>query len=277
MTTPQEEIARLREIYSKSPRRDTFNAIIYGDIGTGKTTLLGTCRKPVLIHSFDPGGTTVLRDQIEEGSVIVDDRFEAETPDAPRMARLWDQEYSRLKESGVFDLIGTYAIDSMTTWAQCVMYEVMRQQGRAGTVNVSGQKDKQGNKLYTGVPQQNDWMPQMQILENSIKDFLGLPCDCVLIGHDDISKDDVSGKMYAHLMITGKLSKRVPLLFDEVYVTQTKESPDGTSYYLQTQPQGIYKARSRLSRKGLLDKYEPADIKHILKKVGYSTDDKPLL
>ena len=110
-----------------------------------------------------------------------------------------------------------------------------------------------------------------------MRDFVALPCDCILIGHDDVMKDESSGKMFSGLMITGKLSRRVPLLFDEIYCALTKETSKGIEYQLLTRATGMYQARSRLGKGGELDLYEKPDIKGILKKVGFSTDDKPLI
>ena len=264
------EADRLRDMYREDSHKDTFNALIYGASGTGKTTLLKTCRKPVLVHSFDPGGTVVLRDEIEQGSILVDTRFEYEDPTKPIAAKLWDNEYHRLKKLGFFDHIGTYALDSVTTWAQCVMYDILKQQGRSGKVSVTG-------KSYVGIPQKNDWMPQMIVMENAIRDFLALPCDIILIGHDTMDKDEVTGKMYSSIMITGQLKKRVPLLFQEIYYSMVKETSAGLDYQLLTRATGMYQARTRLGKGGELETYEKPDIKHILRKVGLPTDDKPTI
>jgi len=251
------EAEKLKKMYADDPRSKTFNGIVYGGIGTGKTSLLKTCRKPLHVDSFDPGGTKVL-DGVEE--IYKDTRFEVENPSKPSMAKLWDEEYSRRKKMGYFDSLGTYVIDSMTTWAQCIMYEVMKKAGRSG-----------------GQPFQNDWLPQMTIIENALRDFVSLPCDCILIGHDDSDKDEATGRMFVGLMITGKLKRRVPLLFDEIYCAQTKETSAGIQYQLLTRATGMYQARTRLGKGGELDTYEEPDIKKILKKVGYDTADKPLL
>jgi len=273
------EAQKLRTMYNEDPRRDTFNAVIYGGLGTGKTSLLRTCRKPVLVHSFDPGGTTVLQEEIDNGSILADIRFEIEDPTRPTAAKLWDGEYDRLKRLGFFNHLGTYALDSVTTWAQCVMYDILKQQGRSGRVKLNAKivKDGKTRTTYVGVPQENDWMPQMIVMENAIRDMLSLPCDVILIGHDDVVKDNVTGKMESSLMITGKLKKRVPLLFQEIYYATTKETSAGTIYQLLTQRTGSYQARTRLGKGGELDKYEAPDIKGILRKVGMSTDDKPAL
>jgi len=267
------EAEKLKQMYEDDPRSKTYNGIVYGGLGTGKTRSLGTARKPVLIHSFDPGGTIVLEDLIKTGDVIVDTRFEVEDPKMPTSFKEWDEVYHDLKRKGMFDHIGTFAIDSATTWAQCAMFEVLRMQGRAGDIRAAG--GKSGG--FLGVPHQNDWLPQMAILENAMRDFVALPCDCILTGHDDADKDEITGQMFVHLMITGKLQKRVPLLFDEIYHANTEETSEGLIYRFLTRKTGLYQARTRLGKGGELDMYEEPDFKNILRKVGMSTEDKPRL
>jgi len=265
------EAEKLKKLYDNDPRSSSFNAIIYGGTGSGKTSLLRTCRLPLHVDSFDPGGSKVLQgeailngvtypDEMSRGNIVVDSRFEVEEPAKPAAAKLWDEEFHRRKKMGYFDHIGTYVIDSMTTWAQDIMYEIIKKAGRGG-----------------GQPFQNDWLPQMTVIENALRDIISLPCDCILLGHDNADKDEATGKMFISLMITGKLVRRVPLLFDEMYVAMTKETSKGIEYQLLTQKTGLYQARSRLANRGQLETYEVPDIKNILKKTGWNTDDKPSL
>ena len=163
-----------------------------------------------------------------------------------------------MKRSGFFDTVGTFVIDSITTWAQCALNTVLKKAGRPG-----------------GVPQQNDWFPQMILLENAIRDFISLPCNCILIGHDAVTKDEVSGSVSRDLMITGKLVRRIPLLFDEIYFAINKRTPHGIEYYFATQGTSQYQARSRLGAGGLLDELEAPDFKAIMRKVGLSAEDMP--
>ena len=251
------EAEKLKQMYEDDPRSKSFNAIIYGGLGTGKTSLLKTCRRPVHVDSFDPGGTKVLED---EKDILVDTRFEVEDPFYPKAIKLWDEEYHRRKRMNYFSYLGTYAIDSATTWMQTAMYEVLKKAGRAG-----------------GTPFQQDWLPQMTMLENAMRDMASLPCDCILICHDDYDKDDATGRMFIGIMVTGKLKRRIPLLFDEIYCAMTKETSKGIEYQLLTRPTGLYQARTRLGKGGELDTYEKPDIKNILRKVGMNTDDRPSL
>lgn len=264
----QKEAEDMRRRYAENPRNDSFNLIVHGPIKTGKTSLLRTCRFPLLVHSFDPNGTVVLRDLEASGDAILDTRFEEEDPYAPTAARLWEKEFLYLRRIGFFNHVGTYAIDSMTTWSQCIMYEVIKL--------AAGKASKVKPREIGGAPQEQDWLPQMQFIENYMRLFLSLPCDCILLGHSDQPKDrDGNAVGDEGLMITGKLRQRIPALFSEIYYLRIKDFKTGERELL-TQPTYGIQAGSRLSGKeGLLDKYEPADIKKIMKKVGLSTADKP--
>lgn len=254
------EAQRIMDFYDSDPRVETFNAVIYGGLGVGKSFLLRSCRHPVLVHSFDPGGQKTNRDVIKPGWFMVDTRFEVEDPKNPKVLKLWDDEYFRLKRSGLFDHLGTFVLDSGTTWAQCAMYFVLQKAGRSGTQ-----------------PFQQDWLPQMTIMENAIRDMLNIPCDFVFIGHEDSRKDEATGRMFISLDITGKLKTRIPLMFDEIYHAQTKETSKGVERQLLTQATGLFTARSRLSKGGAIDQYEEPNIKNILKKAGLPSEDKPSL
>lgn len=253
----QKELSAIRDMYTNNSRTKTFNALIYGGMGTGKTKLLETCRKPVFDFSFDPGGTTTIRDAIAKGDIIADTRYEGEDPKNPTAADLWDKEYSRLKSGGIFNSIGTLCVDSGTTWTSAIMNYTLKKAGRVG-----------------GTPQQNDYLPTMVVMENAIKDMCSLPCDFIFICHEDSDKDEATGKMFIGPLLIGKLKYRIPILFDEVYCAMSKETSSGVNYHLLTRSTGLYKARTRLGRGGLFEMYEEQDIKKLLNKAGYDTSDK---
>lgn len=250
----------IRSMYKQSARTMSFNALVYGGMGSGKTHLLLTARRPILHISFDPGGSKTLRDEIEQGWIISDTRFEEEDPKKPKVAELWDKEYEKWKLGGLFNSIGTLAVDSGTTWASAIMNLTLKRAGRTA-----------------GTPQQNDYLPTMSVMENMVKDMCTLPCDFVFICHEDMDKDEASGKMYIGPLLIGKLRYRIPLLFDEIYSAQAKQASGGeVKYSLLTRNSGLYTARTRLGKGGLFETYEEQDIKKLLKKAGYSTDDKVL-
>jgi len=262
----KKEAEKIRRMYEEDPRNATFNAIIHGPIKVGKTSLLKTCPKPILVHSFDPGGTDVLKDMIATGEVLADTQYESEDPFKPKSCRLWEDSFNYLYQKNFFDHIGTFAIDSMTTWAQVIMYEVIR---RAALKK----KDRNPGEA----PREQDWLPQMAFIENYMRKFLSLPCNCILLGHSDQPKDregNATGDL--GIMITGKLRERVPALFSEIYYLRMKDFKAETRELLVKPVYGI-QVGTRLGSGGKLDKIEEPDIKKIMKKVGLETSDKPLI
>jgi|TARA_R100000093_G_scaffold18960_5_gene11047 hypothetical protein len=255
------EFKNIRDNYNKSRAKDYFNSLIYGYMGTGKTTILGTARKPVLIHSFDPGGEKVLVDQIKKGEVMVNSSFQHEDAKRPTTYRSWEKEFDRLRHmEGFFESIGTYALDSVTTWSEALMNAILKSNGRAA-----------------GIPQMQDYLVQINTLRDAIKLITSIPCDVILTGHVDSEKDEVTGRLTTGVMITGKLKEKLPLLMDEVYMATSKESSKGVEYSILTRNTGLYKARTRLGRNKIFDTYEEPNIKALLRKAGIDDSDKSLL
>lgn len=257
-------IEELQMMYKDSISSKYFRALVYGDSGTGKTYLSRTCRRPVLVHSFDSGGTKTVRDCIEEGWMVVDNRYETEDPKNPTAWVLWEKEYFKAKKSGLFEIFGTLVIDSATTMNQAIMNAVMKKGGHAGGIPVTGEKGKD-----------NDYVLQMTWLENAIKDLFSLPCDVIFTAHPDITTDEQK-KMFIGPLLTGQSKIRIPLMFDEMYSAQSSKTSTGIKYALLTQNSGMFRAKSRFSNKGQFKEYEEPDIKKLLKKAGYSIEDKPI-
>jgi hypothetical protein len=250
-------IAKEIELIRKAYRPDgMLRALIYGVSGVGKTYSLRTARRPIHIDSFDPNGTQSVDDCIQAGWIYADTRYEIEDPRKPTAWKLFDSEIHRRYREGYFEHISTYATD-LTSMSAAAMNQVLAEANRHG-----------------GVPQQNDWLPQMNKLENAIRFLMSMPCDIVILAHVNTVKDEIIGKLHYSPMITGKLMVRIPLMFSEIWVALTKESADGLQYRWLTQAAGSYTARTRLGKGGLFQKYEECDFKKLLKKANKSTQDK---
>lgn len=254
------EVAKLKEAYENDPRQHTFNLLLLGESGTGKTFLCRTARKPVHIDSFDPGGTKGLRDEIAKGEVIVDTSYESENPVNPGAFLSWKNTFDKRCRMGYFNHIGTYVLDSSSTWSDAIMNYILKKAGIAGEA-----------PRFT-----KDYTPQKIEIRNWIKKMLDLPCDFILTGHLEAQKDEIDGKVRMRYLTTGKGTQTIPLMFDEIWVMEPKETSSGVQYRILTQATGTYTARSRLAKKSLLAQYEETDIKKLLKKAGLPTDDKPL-
>ena len=77
--------------------------------------------------------------------------------------------------------------------------------------------------------------------------------------------------------MTGKGAIVIPLLFDEIWVLENKETSRGLDYYTVLQSTGMYLARSRLAGTGRLEAKEPTNLRAIFKKGGLSYEDKPAI
>lgn len=261
---PKEEFARLQQVYKDDERQSSFNVLLLGESGSGKTFLARTARKPVHIDSFDPGGSTSVRDLITSGDIVVDSQYESEDPTSPHAFPKWKKEFDYRVKNGYFDHIGTYIIDSSTTWSEAIMNSILKKAG------ISGQAPR-----FT-----KDYVPQKIEIRNYLRKCLDLPCDFILTGHAE-AKDDIDEQgrsiIKFRFMTTGKGVTTIPLLFDEQYFLITRRSSKGPEYKMVVQNDGIYPARSRLAGNNKLNPLEDPDIKKLLKKVGFPAEDKPKL
>lgn len=255
------EVAKLQSMYAEDQSNHSFNCLLLGESGSGKTFLMRTARKPVHIDSFDPGGAKGLDEYIRKGEVIVDSRYGNEDPKKPFAFELWKKEMAKREQLGYFEMLGTYCLDSSTTWAESIMNEILKRAGLAGAA-----------PRFT-----HDYNPQKIEIRNWLRELLALPCDFILTGHLESYKDEVTGGVSYRYATTGKGVQTIPLLFDEIWVMSPKSGSKGVDYRILTQSTGTYVARSRLAKDGLLSQYEEANIKTLLKKAKMNYDDKQLL
>ena len=245
-------------MYEEDERQHSFNALICGESGAGKTYLARTCRFPVHIDSFDPGGTQGLRDLIRSKDIIADTRFENEDPKNPTAYRLWKKTFMDRLTNGYFNYFGTYILDSATTWSDAIMNWILASASRPGEA-----------------PKwEKDYTPQKVEVRNMLQLMLNLPCDFFLMGHLESEKDEVSGKTTYRFMATGKHRTIIPLLFSEIYVMLAEsKGPTNIDRKILTAKDSLYLARTRIGA-GKFEKYEEPNIKKLLNKCNFPSNDK---
>jgi hypothetical protein len=265
--TSEEAQARLKEIrerYSQESSINNFSALIQGLPGSGKTSLAATGRLPVLIDSFDPLNTLVLRDEVKKGDVVVR-AFWNESSKNPTEYGRWEKMWDKDTSTGFIGMFGTYVIDSTSTWIDCLTWEYCRRKGRANNM-----------------PEIQDYPIIYNIIKDHIKISATQGADFILTAHLIAYQDEISGRTYSEIDTYKKLKSRIPLLFTEKYVTtakevpKTKENPSGIKHVLLTSAAGRYNASTQLGKNGIFDAEEEPNIKALLKKAGLSTEDKKI-
>ena len=268
------EAQRLQQMYVDDPKQNSFNLLLLGESGSGKTSLCATGRAPIHFDSFDPGGTKALMPEVKSGRVIVDSRWESEDPTKAAIAKplgsapgltqaypLWKKEFERRLQMGYFNHIGTYVLDSATTWSLAIMNWVLEKDG------ILGQAPR-----FT-----KDYGPQKIEIQNMIKKMLDLPCDFIMTGHLESDKDEVSGQIKYKFMTTGKAEVIIPLQFDEIWTClAAQKGMKDVEYKVLTAKNGAYPGATRIG-KDKFDTFETPNIKELLKKANRNSNDKPLL
>lgn len=256
----EKELREVQEVYEDISGMVRYNALVYGDSGTGKTWSLRTARKPVLMDVFDPGGETTLRRLLDghEG-IFADTRWQQEDASHPSAYADWESTFERRRRGDLFEGIGTYCIDSLTTWAEALMNYIQKEEGSLGDT-----------------PRQRDYLIQMRTIRDVIKVCTGLPCDFIITGHVHMVKDDVSGRTLSAPLITGKLSQRIGILFDEMYYAEAKNTREGTNYQWLTKNDGSHIAKSRLASEEEIPTHADQDFKKILRAAGLDDNDLPI-
>lgn len=255
---------KLRETYNKEHVRK-FNALVYGAIGTGKTTLITTARKPILLDSFDPNGaeTRAILPLIESGDVIVRD-YGHDRWHKPIQYAKWAKETEELKRTGFLESIGTYALDSLTSFQRSMMYHIL-------TLN------KKGIKQELNMPSQTAYGVQLNTMIDIINDIMAFPCDVIITGHITTERDQVTLEEETRLLLSGQQSEVVPTEFMEKWITRVIRGQGGEyQHKLQVKNDGKYKAETRIGG-GVFETFEDPDVKALLKKAGWDTSDKPKL
>jgi AAA domain len=248
-----------RKLYLE--KKETVSILLTGESGSGKTYLAKSAPFPVLMDSFDPGGTLSVRDEIRKGNIIPHTEFESEDPYNPKIFLEWERTFAERMRDNYFSHFACYWLDSATWWIDCILAAILKKANRAGQAPVW----------------QNDWYPNKIILQNYIRKCQNLPCHFILTAHLMPQKDKNGNILNWRPNFSGQAQITVPTMFDEIWLMEREDTSKGFEYHVVTQASGTYNARSRLSGAGILGVEEPANLRAILKKAGVTHEDKPKL
>lgn len=178
----------------------TFKALIYGESSIGKTTLAGGA------DAVPPMRKVLLAD-VEKGDLSL-----RKTPYRPDVVRLstWDalrKLYHALLTGPEVHGYRTVIVDSLTEVNDLSIKDIMKTD--------TGSEDE--------TPEWKHWnMNQVRVLR-LLRDFRDLPMNVIFTALVKEDVDKTSGKVQFRPDLPGKLSAKVPAIFDNVFYYYMKE------------------------------------------------------
>ena len=253
----------LFQAYQDDPSQSKAHVLLLGDKGVGKTSILETAPKPVLVFSFDPGGTMVLKKEKDCGDVVVIN-CEEDSAQNPRAYMKFETEFNRLGRAGFYDDIATAVIDPITTYNDSAIWQVRKKEGKL----IPDMQTMSADKTSMAY---RDWETMLSLHLMWARRFCALPCHTFWMGHILRDFDDLRKTHLIKLMLTGQAKDKVMTLIPDVWFLRTTSSGER---YLLTDFEDGYPASTKIG-KGVFSKKEKPDIKMLLKKADLDWEDRP--
>ncbi len=262
----KKSLDEIEKMYSSSVGEDTLGALISGEPGVGKTSMICTAPKPILIYMFDPKGHMVVNRLLKKEERLIVPLWGEQSQNPTEWKKFVDLSNKHM-ESGLFKQVATVAVDSLTYALEaCTNYVADMAPGL--------RMEKSYTERIRNIPFIGDYRLIYQEILDRIKLFSTHPINLIFTSHLEVEQDEITGEIRANILAFRKLKGLIPPLFTEKYVIITKPKVGGVAQrILLTQPRGRYMASSQLG----LDPEEVPDFREIMKKAGLNWKDKELL
>jgi phage nucleotide-binding protein len=215
---------------TKEATAQAVKLLVYGQAGAGKTSLIPTLPKPVILSA--EGGLLSIADT---NLPFIEITSMAELQEAYR----W---LTSSAEAGEFQSV---ALDSISEIAEVVL-------------NAEKKINKDPRAAYGAMQEQ---------MADVIRAFRDLPGKHVYMSAKlEKTQDEMGRVLYAPSMPGNKTGQSLPYFFDEVLALRVEKDAEGfTRRALMTDGDGLWLAKDR---SGKLEVWEDADLGEIIKKIG---------
>ena len=221
---------------TKDPESGNRKVMAIGPVGVGKTTQERTLPGKKFAYLFDPNARESLQGSDIDYLEFVPDKEELDlsvkalkSGIADRTSkrsvieattyRQWEKDFEERLDNDFFDGYDWLIFDSLTTFSEIIMDRVQFINKRLGKH-----------------PEQADYTAEMNTMRNVFRKATSLKCNLYVTAHTEISKDDVVGRTYAQLVVTGKNRIRIPMRFSQIYglEVETGSGSKGVKYTAHT-------------------------------------------
>ena len=213
----------------------THKILMLGDTGSGKTTQFLTLPGKKYCYIFDPNALLSMRGyDVDYDEYLPDtigaaagslskgkgDKSIATRSDA---YQLFETQFNNRLQDGFFNKYDWIGFDGATTLLDLIMDRVLTINGRFGSW-----------------PNQDDYGPVMIAFTNICRNMTAMGKSIYMTGHLETKQDQVTNKIQTRPMMTGRLIHKIPLLFSDIFATDTVLDDKGKpSYRIQTVPDSM--------------------------------------
>lgn len=215
---------------TKEATAQAVKLLVYGQAGAGKTSLIPTLPKPVILSA--------------EGGLLSIADTNLPFIEITSMAEL-QEAYKWLTSSAEAKEFQSVALDSISEIAEVVL-------------NAEKKINKDPRAAYGAMQEQ---------MADVIRAFRDLPGKHVYMSAKlEKTQDEMGRVLYAPSMPGNKTGQSLPYFFDEVLALRVEKDAEGnTRRALMTDGDGLWLAKDR---SGKLEVWEDADLGEIIKKIG---------
>ena len=221
-----------------------IRGLVYAPSGNGKTSLLGLLAlhpefRPVYIFDWDLRiGALRARLPKEVWEFVSSDPYR-DNQIGGEAFTLMQAKMERLTQEGFKSVI----IDSYTFAMRGMMNRVLSLDG----------------KPVTNTPQLQNYMAQMSLAEDTVARACGKPFNFFITCHEDTSKDEITGRLFKAVDLTGKMANRIPGYFNEMWHCEvSQQTGKEPQFVIRTRSDQTFAART--SYRSLLSIEPQADI-----------------
>jgi phage nucleotide-binding protein len=215
---------------TKEATAQAVKLLVYGQAGAGKTSLIPTLPKPVILSA--------------EGGLLSIADTNLPFIEITSMAEL-QEAYKWLTSSAEASEFESVALDSISEIAEVVL-------------NAEKKINKDPRAAYGAMQEQ---------MADVIRAFRDLPGKHIYMSAKlEKTQDEMGRVLYAPSMPGNKTGQSLPYFFDEVLALRVEKDAEGyTRRALMTDGDGLWLAKDR---SGKLEVWEDADLGEIIKKIG---------
>lgn len=226
-------MAKLSEIAQST----NLKLLLLGDSGAGKTTFAASGPGRVQIADFD-GKVSSAAQYLRENNPSQLDQVNytdyasiGKFGDKELAAHKFNQDMGQLaKDLGE---VRTFVLDSLTTFSDASMEYLLKSNPGVKRFVTQGAQ----------IPVLQDYQMARIWFKQMLTALLSLKCHVIVTAHIQVDKDELTGQIIRSPMMAGKLSRELPIYFEEVWRAYRDERGE---YWAQTQSDRSFVCRSQI-------------------------------